>query len=127
MYKVGKTTKALIILPTLYFILAFYGSAAVMSALYLTALLVIAEVFLLIIRILLARNTLNFRFPWKSILNYSFASAIMAGFLLLTEHPTRISTVLLYTLIGGVIYFAVLLVIDKDARGLVKAVIGEIK
>ena len=98
-----------------------------MSALYLAALSIIAEVFLLIIRILLARNTLNFKFPWKSILNYSFASAIMAGFLLSIEHPTRISTVLLHTLIAGAIYFAVLLVIDKDTRGLVKAVIGEIK
>ena len=70
---------------------------------------------------------MNFKFPWKSILNYSFASAIMAGFLLLTEHPTRISTVLLYTLVAGAIYLAVLLIIDKDSRGLVKAIIGEIK
>jgi len=119
--------KALIVLPTLYFILAFLGSDPVASALSLAALSVITEVFLLMIRILLARNTLNFSFPWRNILNYSFASAIMAGFLLLTEHPTRISTVLLYTLAAGGIYFAVLLVIDKDARGLVKAVIGEIK
>jgi len=119
--------KALIVLPILYFILAFHGSDPVASALYLAALSVIAEVFLLIIRILLARGTLNFKFPWRNILNYSFASAIMAGFLLLTEHPARISTVLLYTLIAGAIYFAVLLVIDKDTRGLVKAVIGEIK
>jgi len=119
--------KALIVLPTLYFTLPFFNLDAAASALCLAALVVITEAFLLIIRILLARNALNFKFPWRNVLSYLLASAIMAGFLLLTEHPTRISTVLLHTLIAGAIYFAVLLVIDKDSRGLVKAIIGEIK
>ena len=119
--------KALVVLPTLYFTLPFFNLDPVASAFCLAALSVIAEVFLLIIRILLARNALSFKFPWRNILSYLFASAIMAGFLLLTKHPTRISAVLLHTLIAGAIYFAVLLVIDKDSRGLVKAIIGEIK
>ena len=119
--------KALVVLPTLYIILAFHGSDPVASALYLAALSVIAEVFLLIIRILLTRNTLNFSFPWRNILNYSFASAIMAAFLLSIKHPTRISTTMFYSLCGGIIYFTVLLVIDKEARALIRATLTEIK
>ena len=119
--------KALIVLPTLYFILAFHGSDPVASALYLAALSVIAEVFLLIIRILLTRNTLNFSFPWRNILNYSFASTIMAACLLLIKHPTRISGVLLYALFGGIAYFVILLAIDKEARSLLKSTLAELK
>jgi len=119
--------KALVVLPTLYIILAFHGSDPVASALYLAALSVIAEAFLLIIRILLTRNTLNFSFPWRNILNYSFASAIMATFLLSIKHPTRISTTMFYSLCGGIMYFTVLLVIDKEARALIRATLTEIK
>ena len=119
--------KALIVLPTLYFTLAFHGSDPVASALYLAALSVIAEAFLLIIRILLARNTLNFSFPWRNILNYSFASTIMAACLLLIKHPTRISVVLLYALFGGIVYFVILLAIDKEARLLLKSTLAELK
>ena len=119
--------KALVVLPTLYIILAFHGSDPVASALYLAALSVIAEAFLLIIRILLTRNTLNFSFPWRNILNYSFASAIMATFLLSIKHPTRISTTMFYSLCGGIMYFTVLLVIDKEARALIRATLTETK
>ncbi|MCD6240250.1 hypothetical protein J7K27_01835, partial [Candidatus Bathyarchaeota archaeon] len=119
--------KALIVLPTLYFTLAFHGSDPVASALYLAALSAIAEVLLLIIRILLARNTLNFSFPWRNILNYSFASTIMAACLLLIKHPTRISVVLLYALFGGITYFVILLAIDKEARLLLKSTLAELK
>ena len=120
--------KAIIVLPALYFVLSLFGAdQAVTSALYAAQLMLVANVVLLIIRAILARKMLIFFFPWKNLLKYSFASAIMAGFLLSTEHPTRISSVLLHTLVAGAIYFVVLLVIDKDTRGLVKAVIGEIK
>jgi len=119
--------KALIVLPTLYFILAFLGSDPVTSALCLAALLIIAGVLFLAIRISLMRNTLTFMFPWRNILNYSFASTIMAVCLLSIEHPTRISTVLLYALFGGIVYFVILLAIDKEARLLLRSTLAELK
>ena len=119
--------KALIMLPTLNIVLPFFTSDPVMSAFCLVILLIIANIFLLIVRILLLRGTLTFMFPWKNVFNYSFASAIMATFLLWIKHPTRISTTLFYTLCGGSVYLIVLLAIDKEARALVRAILVEIK
>ncbi|MCD6242611.1 hypothetical protein J7K06_02845 [Candidatus Bathyarchaeota archaeon] len=119
--------KAAIILPALLFFLPIFRDDPLTSALYIAVLMFIAEIILLIIRCILVKKTLDFIFPWKNLLKYSFASAIMAVFLLLIDHPTRISTVLLYTVIAGAIYFAILLIIDKDARSLVKEILNEIK
>ena len=119
--------KALMILPALYFVLPFFSSDPILSAFYVAQLMLISEIILLIVRFLLARKMLTFTFPWRNILKYSFSSAIMALFLLLIKHPTKISTTALYSLIGGIIYLTVLLVIDKEARELLRATIAEVK
>jgi len=120
--------KALIVLPALYLILSVYSvNSPVDSALYAGQLVFIAEITLLVIRVILARKILAFTFPWKNLLKYSFASAVMATCLLVVEHPTRISATMLYITFGGIIYLIVLLAMDKDARELVKAILVEIK
>jgi len=120
--------KALIVLPALYLILSVYSvNSPVDSALYAGQLVFIAEITLLVIRVILARKILAFTFPWKNLLKYSFASAVMATCLLVVEHPTRISATMLYIMFGGIIYLIVLLAMDKDARELVKAILVEIK
>ena len=127
--------KALIVLPALYFVLSTFNvnlavdsvQQAVAASFYFVQLLLAAEIILLIVRVILTRRMITFPFPWKNLLKYSLASTIMAVFLLLIDHPTKISTVLLYTVIAGAIYFAILLAIDEDARFLFKSILEEIK
>ena len=119
--------KAAITLPALLIILPIFRNDPLLSALYIAVLMFIAEMVLLVIRCILVKKTLNFIFPWKNVLKYLLASTVMSIFLSLIKHPTRISETLLYTLAGGAIYIAVLLIIDKDARLLIKATLEEIK
>ena len=50
----------------------------------------------------------------------------MAIVLLVIPHPTRISMTLAYTLLGGAVYFTILLIIDKETIALIKAIFKEI-
>lgn len=119
--------KALITLPALYFVLPLFSEDPISAALYTALLMLLANSLLLLVRCILVRKTLTFPFPWKNVLKYLFSSGLMAVFLLLIEHPTRISTTALYTLLGGIIYFSVLLVIDESTRTLIRAIWNEIK
>jgi hypothetical protein len=65
--------------------------------------------------------------PWKNISKYVFASAIMAFALFLLPHPTRLYLTLGITAVGAILYFAVLMAIDKEARALFKSILQEIK
>ena len=79
--------------------------------------------------------------PWKNISKYVLASAVMGVVLLLLPHSTGILTAnatmtekilnilhsLVLTAVGGIIYLAILMVIDKEVRTLPKAVLQEIK
>jgi hypothetical protein len=67
--------------------------------------------------------------PWINIAKYSAASAVMALFLSLAiiPHPTRLSIVLGMTVVGAIIYFALLSAIDKETRELIRSIWQEIK
>jgi hypothetical protein len=65
--------------------------------------------------------------PWKTIAKYVFAAAAMGTVLYVIPHPTRISLTLAETLVGGIIYLALLMAIDKEARSLPKYIMQEIK
>jgi hypothetical protein len=65
--------------------------------------------------------------PWISIGKYVFAGAIMGLTLYLTPHPTRFALVLATCVLGGIIYLALLTVIDKEARTLIKSILREVK
>jgi len=40
-------------------------------------------------------------------------------------HPTRLSTTVVFTLLGAAIYLAVLIFIDNEAKSLVKSILQE--
>jgi len=75
----------------------------------------------------IVRQMVKIDIPWKNIAKYVFASAVMATVLFIIPHPTRIYLTLIATAIGGIIYLALLMVIDKEARLLVHSVWQEIK
>jgi hypothetical protein len=68
----------------------------------------------------IVRKMIKIDIPWRSILKYVFASAVMGTVLFLSPHSSRISTTLALTAVSGIVYLAVLMVIDKEARGLPK-------
>ena len=68
-----------------------------------------------------------FAFPWKSIGKYTFASAITGILLFLLPFSTSILMTLLWTAIGGLVYLAVLMLIDKESRSLPKEILGELR
>jgi hypothetical protein len=51
----------------------------------------------------------------------------MGAVLFLLPYSTRTATTLIWTALGGIIYLAVLMAIDKEARTLPKAILQEIK
>lgn len=76
---------------------------------------------------LMVRKIVKVDIPWTSIGKYVFASAVMATVLFVMPHPTRISLTLATTALGGIIYLALLMAIDKETRTLPKAIWREIK
>ena len=68
--------------------------------------------------------------PWENIAKYVFASVVMGVFLYGVRemfYPTRVYQILGVTLIGGICYLVLLMVLDKDARMLVGTIWQEIK
>ena len=60
-------------------------------------------------------------------MKYVFASAVMGTVLFLLPHSSRISTTLALTAVGDIVCLAVLMVIDKEARTLPKAILQKIR
>jgi len=88
----------------------------------------------------LARKTIHFDIPWKSISKYFLASAIMGTLLFLLPHPAtlpetattmeiifNIAQTLVLTAIGAVVYLGIVMSIDKEARTLPKSILQEIR
>jgi hypothetical protein len=72
-------------------------------------------------------RVMKINMPWRSIAKYSLASAIMGLVLVLLPYSSRISTTLAWTAVGGTVYLAVLLLIDKETRSLPKSILQEVR
>ncbi|RJS78882.1 hypothetical protein CW708_03210, partial [Candidatus Bathyarchaeota archaeon] len=75
----------------------------------------------------IVRKTVQDIVPWRNIAKYAFAAAIMGITLYKIPHPTRITTTIGVTIAGGILYAAVLLIVDKEARKLLKDIITELR
>ena len=80
-----------------------------------------------LIFVILVRGMFKIVIPWRSVLKYVFASAVMGVGLFLLPYTYRISATLTWTAVGGIVYLAVLEAIDKEARRLPKAILQEIR
>ena len=80
-----------------------------------------------LILVIMVREMFKVTIPWRSLAKYGLASAVMGIVLLLLPYTNRISTTLAWTAVGGIIYLALLMIIDKEARSLPKAIIQEIR
>jgi hypothetical protein len=121
---------SLVTLPTTFYVLSAYAqNQPLNSALYVAIINSAARFLMFIILCTVVRKIVKIKVPWRNIAKYLFASAVMAAMLFFgwQPHPTRIITTLGVTAVGGVVYFTLLITIDKEVRDLAKSVWREIK
>jgi len=80
-----------------------------------------------LILVIMVRDMFKIAIPWKSIAKYGLASAVMSLALFLLPYTKSILLTLTWTAVGGIVYLAVLMAIDKEARKLPKAILQEIR
>ena len=117
-----------ITIPATFYILTNYTqNQPVPSALAVAIINSTARFAMFLILYAMVRKMTEIKIPWKNITKYLFASAIMATIIYTIPHQTRIYATLSVTALGGIIYLALLMALDKEARTLAHSVWQEIK
>lgn len=117
-----------ITLPTTFYVLTTYTqNQPVHSALSVAIINSSARFIMLLILYAMVRRMTEIKIPWGNIAKYVFASAVMAAVLYIIPHPTRIYLTLSVTALGGIMYIALLMAIDKEARMLAESAWQEIR
>lgn len=117
-----------ITIPSTYFVLTTYAfHQPFLAAFSVCAINAAARFFMFLILVAMVRGMIKVTIPRRSIAKYALASAAMGAVLSLLPYTNKISTTLAWTAVGGAVYLAVLMAIDKEARQLPKAVLGEVK
>ena len=117
-----------ITIPITYYILTTYAFHQPLVAAFSVCLVnAIVRFAMFLLLVIMVRGTFKIIIPVRSIGKYSFASAIMGVVLFLLPYTSEISMTLFWTAVGGLVYFALLMAIDKEARSLPKAVLQEIR
>ena len=117
-----------ITIPTTYYVLTTYALGQPLQAAFSVCVInSIVRFAMFILLIIMVRQMVTIAVPWKSMLKYVFASAVMGVVLFLLPYTNRISMTLAWTAVGGIVYLAVLMAIDKEARRLPKAILQEIR
>jgi O-antigen/teichoic acid export membrane protein len=120
--------QASITLPiTFYALVMFAQNQPITAAIYVGIIDTIARLVVFLILYAIVRKMVKSIIPWKNISKYVFASAIMAFALFLLPHPTRLSSTLGVTAVGAILYFTLLMAIDKETRALFNSILQEIK
>jgi hypothetical protein len=117
-----------ITIPVTYYILTTYAfHQPLAAALSVCAVNATMRFAMFLILVYMVRGMFKVTIPWRSIAKYGLASAVMGVVLFLLPYTNRISTTLVWTGVGGIVYLALLMAIDKEARNLPKAVLQEIR
>lgn len=120
--------QAAIALPAGFYVLTrFAAGNPLQAAIYVAIINMGAYVAAFLVVYIITRGSVTIVVPWRNVGKYVFASAIMVTVLYLLPHPTTILPTLGTVAIGGAIYAAVILAIDREARILVNSIWQEIK
>ncbi len=112
-----------ITLPTTFYLLTnFAKNQPLLAAIYVTAVNTIAHFAMFIVLYAVVHKAVKIEVPWKAIAKYVLASTVIAAFLFVIPHPTTIFLTVGVTATAGIIYLAILLTIDREARMLMKTV-----
>ncbi|MBS7646891.1 MAG: hypothetical protein QXK93_05080 [Candidatus Bathyarchaeia archaeon] len=120
-----------ITIPSTYFVLTnFTLNQPVTSAFAVALINSVARFTMFLILYIMVRRMIKMVIPWKSIAKYVLASVVMGcllHWLCLRLSLTRVYQALGITVLAGIFYFALLMVIDENARVLVKSAWLEVK
>ena len=117
-----------ITIPVTYYILTTYAFQQPLMAAFSVCLInSVVRFAMFLILVVMVRGMFKIVMPWKSIAKYSLASAVMGVVLFLLPYTNRILMTLAWTAVGGIVYLAVLMAIDKESRRLPKTILQEIK
>ena len=117
-----------ITIPTTFYVLANYGqNIPSQAAFYVSIINLSAHIAMFLILYFIVRKMTEIEIPWSNIAKYALASAVMATFLSVIPHPSRASLILGVTAVASLIYLALLLGIDKEARMLSLDILKEAK
>jgi hypothetical protein len=115
-----------IALPTAYYVLRVYAyNDPLKAALSVSVINAVARLVTFTILCSLVRGMIRVKIPWESLGKYALASAVMGALMYVLPHPSRTSLTLLMTAVGGAVYLALLMAMDKDARALPNVVFAE--
>jgi O-antigen/teichoic acid export membrane protein len=109
-------------LPTTFYALTHIQNDPVQAALYVSIINSAARFAMFLLQYIIVRRIVRIRVPWRNIVKYVFASALMAVVLFLLPHPTTIMLTFVVTAVGGILYLLVLMVVDREARELISRV-----
>ena len=119
---------AAITLPIAYFVLTNFAlNQSMAAAMYVAIINMSTRFAMFLVLCVIVYKTVRISIPWKSIAKYVFASAIMAIVLFLIPHQERLSLTLGITAFGLILYFGLLMAIDKETRKLVSIIWQEIR
>ncbi len=118
--------KAAAIVPLTYIVLISIVKDPIEAATYVAIINLSASIAITAAKYMIARKCLAFDVPWSNIGKYLFASLPMALALFLLPPPTRIITTLATALLGAILYFLLLSVIDEETRIIAKSARGEL-
>jgi hypothetical protein len=117
-----------ITIPITYYVLTTYAlQQPLVAAFSVCVINSVVRFAMFLILVIMVRGMFKIAIPWRSIAKYGLASAVMGVVLFLLPYTNRISLTLAWTAGGGIVYLAVLMAIDKEARGLPTAVLQEIR
>jgi O-antigen/teichoic acid export membrane protein len=119
--------QAAITLPTALYVLSqFANGQPVQAAVYAATIVMAAHVAMFLLTYLIMRTSVRIAVPWRSVGKYLVTSAVTAAILYALPHPETLALTFATVVAGAVIYAALLLAIDRDARTLLHLILQEI-
>jgi hypothetical protein len=119
---------SLITIPTAFILLSNYArNQPFQAALYVSMITAVARFAMFLILYVIVRKMIKLHIPWKTIAKYVFAAAVMGTILYVIPHPIETLSTLAETAAGGLIYLAIIMAIDKEARALPNSALKELK
>jgi hypothetical protein len=114
-------------IPTTYFVLTTYAlQQPLVAALSVSIINSTMRFVMLLVMVVIVRGMMKVAFPWRSVAKYAFASAVTGTLLFLLPGSTSILMTLVWTAVGGLVYLALLMLIDKETRSLPKEILKEV-
>jgi hypothetical protein len=120
--------QAAIALPIAYVVLTRLPVAgSVLAALYVVAILIGTQILAFALLYWIMRRSVSIPVAWRSIAKYVLAAALMSGVLYLLPTTTTLLYTIAKAITGFALYIALLLLIDNQARQLIRLIWEEIR